>query len=149
MGAPVEVAPYRLLVTASRDWTDPLKMWETLTHFLCEARGQGRDLLIVHGDAAGGDQIAKLFGLVRAHCGEEGHPADWKAPCRSTCQPGHRQPRKDGDYCPAAGMYRNKEEIVGPGGDYGVAFIKNNSPGASGCLKMMRAAGIPVTVVRA
>lgn len=141
------VGVYRLLVTASTDWTEPLAIWQTLDNYRHLALKQGKTLVIVHGDAAGGDQIAKLFAQVHVGCSEEGHPAAWKAPCRTYCPPGHRRRGKHGDYCPAAGMYRNKEQIVGPGGDAGVAFIKNNSPGASGCRKMMRAAGIDVLTV--
>lgn len=34
--------------------------------------------------------------------------ADWKAPCVASCRPGHRGRRQDGgEFCPAAGNYRN------------------------------------------
>lgn len=134
---------FRLLWTASRDWTDPRTMWDVLSECHAEARRQGRHLVIVHGDAPGGDQIAKLYGQVVDGVTEEGHPADWESPCSPRCNHGPRRRDKHGrDYCQAAGMYRN-EKMIALGADRAAAFIKDQSPGASGCAKRAKEAGIP------
>lgn len=136
-------APYRLLVTASRDWRDPLNMWMVLKECHVAAQHDGRAMVIVHGDAPGGDQIAKLYGLINPGATEESHPADWTGPCKPTCTPGHRKWRPGlGEYCPAAGMYRNLD-MIKAGAWRCAAFIHNNSPGASGCAQKAQNAGIP------
>ena len=133
----------RLLWTASRDWTDPLLMWNVLNECHQWAREQGKTLVIVHGDAGGGDQFAKLYGLITIGCEQEPHPADWAGPCRDTCKPGHRRKDRHGrDYCPAAGNYRN-EEMAALGADRGAAFIKARSAGASNCARLAEKASIP------
>lgn len=135
--------PFRLLVTASRSWHQPRDIWEALEECHRYAKSQGRNLLIVHGDADGGDQIAKLFGQVVPGAYEEGHPADWDGRCGPQCKPGHRRTRRDGTtYCPAAGMYRN-EDMVKAGADRAAAFIRNRSHGASGCARLAERASIP------
>lgn len=134
--------PFRLLVTASRDWSEPGDMWKRLQEARAWANGHGRILLVVHGDAPGGDQIAKLFGQIVGGAYEEGHPADWEGPCTDRCQPEHRRKRRDGtSYCPAAGMYRN-EAMVALGAERAFAFIRNRSHGASGCARLAEKAGI-------
>ena len=72
----------RVLVSASRSWRKPLDIWTTLGHCLTEAQRQGKTLVVVHGDADGGDQIAKLFGQVHEGAVDEPHPADWDGPCQ-------------------------------------------------------------------
>ena len=134
----------RLLWTASRDWTDPLLMWNVLNECHSFAREHGKTLMIAHGDAPGGDQIAKLYALITVGCEQEPHPADWEGPCRDRCKPDHRRTDKHGrEYCPMAGNYRNEEKLVGGGGDRGVAFINARSAGASNCARLMEKAGIP------
>jgi hypothetical protein len=136
--------PLRLLWTASRDWADPLLMWNVLNACHRWARDQDRALIVVHGDAPGGDQIAKLFGVLTAGCEHEPHPAGWEDPCRETCRPGHRRVGKSGrDYCPAAGNYRN-QRMVTLGADRAAAFIRDRSRGASDCADRAEKAGIPV-----
>ena len=135
--------PYRVLVTASRDWLHPREIWMALGQCHDEARRKGRTLLIVHGNAPGGDQVAKLYGQVVPGAYEEGHDADWEGPCGPDCKPGHRRRGKGGaDYCPAAGMYRNAK-MVALGAERAAAFIRNRSSGASGCAAMAQKAGIP------
>ena len=134
----------RLLWTASRDWTDPLLMWNVLDECAAWARGQGATLVIVHGDAPGGDMFAKLYGQITDGCEHEPHPADWEGPCRDRCKAGHRRKDRRGrEYCPAAGNYRN-ELMVGLGADRGAAFIRARSSGASNCARLAEDAGIPV-----
>lgn len=144
--------PLVLIWTASRDWTDPVRMWDVLNECRDWAHAQGRTLVIRHGDAPGGDQIAKLYGEITEGCVQDPHPADWEGPCRGDprCKPGHRRTDKRGrDYCPMAGIYRNEDELVSPGGDRCAAFIKAKSPGASNCARLAEKAGIPTRRVEA
>ena len=108
------------------------------------ARGRGKTLVIIHGDAGGGDQIAKLYALLTPGVEQEPHPASWEGPCNPRrCQPGHRRTNRRGrEYCPAAGDYRN-EEMVATGADRGAAFIRAQSPGASNCARLAERADIP------
>jgi len=68
----------------------------------------------------------------------ESHPADWEAPCRPECRPGHRRRQGRGpEYCPAAGNYRNQEGIIDPGLDELLAFLKIGAAntGTSDCMR--------------
>jgi YspA, cpYpsA-related SLOG family len=135
--------PYRVIVTASRDWLKPLDIWRALGECRAQAQWQGRVLVVVHGNAPGGDQIAKLYGQTVPGATEEGHDADWEGPCGPVCKPGHRRKGKGGvSYCPAAGMFRNAK-MVALGADRAAAFIRNRSSGASGCADLAEKAGIP------
>ncbi len=134
----------RLLTTSSRDWCKPLVMWNVFTECHAWARDQGKTLVIVHGDAPGGDQIASLFAQITPGCRNEPHPADWEGPCGDRCKAGHRRKDRRGrDYCPAAGNYRNTA-MVALGADRGAAFIRAGSPGATHCARIAGRAGIPV-----
>lgn len=131
----------RLGITASRSWRRPELIWDACGFCLTYAQAQGKTLVIVHGDADGGDQIGKLFGRIMDGAVEEGHPAAWGAPCRGTCRDGHRKTRKDGgEYCPAAGNYRN-DWIARSGLWRAAAFIRSGSHGATDGLRAFRRAG--------
>jgi hypothetical protein len=132
-------APYRVLVTGSRDWTN-----RDIVHAaLAWAVYQRVPAVIVHGACrTGTDAIASQW--VREHrvigLTEEMHPARW-----------HVQGRRD----LAAGPRRNAA-MVRLGADICVAFIgpctsprcrrpkPHGSHGATGCADMAGAAGIPV-----
>lgn len=138
--------PYKILVTASRSWHDPLRMWKWLDRQYYHAVDAGHRLVVViHGDADGGDQIGKLWGQVTNGAHEEGYPANWSGPCQQRCQIGHRRKTRNGEwFCPAAGMYRNefmvdtvRPNIVG-------AFIHQFSSGASGCASYAESMGVKV-----
>jgi hypothetical protein len=138
----------RVLVSASRSWHKPLDIWTALGHCLTEAQRQGKTLVVVHGDADGGDQIAKLFGQVHEGAVDEPHPADWDGPCRPRCRPGHRKTRKDGTtFCPAAGMYRN-DEMAGSGLWRAACFIRRRSSGTTRCATSVRRAGLRPVIRR-
>lgn len=100
---------------------------------------------LVHGDAPGADQV---FAQIARDWGwkVEPHGADWPAPCRETCKPGHRRPRMGGGtFCPAAENYRN-QEMVDLGADWAVAAYKRGArnQGTSDCARRAGVAGIPV-----
>jgi len=114
----------RLLVTGSRDWSNEATIYAALDSFA----EHGRPTL-VHGACRGADTIAADYwtslGLTT-----EPHPANWT-------RYGRRR----------AGVIRN-QQMVQLGADWCLAFILNESAGASNCVKLCKAAGIPTTIYR-
>lgn len=120
--------PKRILVTGSRDWEDAsvieaelMKVWK---RFGCDP-----DTILVSGQCpTGADHIAEqvwyTLGLP-----VELHPANWTK------------------FGKAAGPLRNRE-MVALGADLCLAFIKNNSRGASHCLSLAREDDIRCVVWR-
>jgi hypothetical protein len=141
-----------LVVTASRDWDQPVLMWTALGECLEWARSLGKTLIVRHGGAPGGDQLASLFAQITPGCVNDPYPADWEGPCQNRdgrCPPGHRRRNKRGrEYCPMAGHYRN-EDMVAAGLDRGLACIKDRSRGAAGCAELMKDAGVKPRIYRA
>lgn len=117
-------APYRILVTGSRDWDDTHRIWLELGNAVSTVEID-RELVIVHGDCLRGadaiaDQWARKYGATI-----ERHPANWQLN-------GKR-----------AGFVRN-ELMVNLGADVCLAFIRNGSRGASHTARIAEEAGIPV-----
>ena len=145
-----ELPTYRMLITGSRSWKDIRPIDQAIYDMAMEAAQLGKDLVVIHGAAAGADKLAQSVVTGRRSAGwihlhEEAHPAPWDAPCIERCRPGHRRWRSTGgDYCPAVGRYRN-ELMVNLGADACFAFIKDQSPGATRCAKLAEAAGIHTT----
>lgn len=109
----------RILVTGSRDWVDTKSVFDALER----ATRLAADVTIVHGDCpSGADAIADDWALINGHTPER-HPADWNR------------------YGKAAGFRRNAE-MVALGADICLAFIKNESRGASHTARTAEAAGI-------
>lgn len=121
----------RILVTGSRTWTDRRSIQQALEQAALDAMTQARRVVIVHGAAGGADAIAGAWARMQHADGwpvtEEPHPARWTTG-RS------------------AGMDRNRQ-MVALGADLCLAFIRDNSPGASACAEMARRAGIPTVVI--
>lgn len=117
----------RIGVTISRDWdeSDYLTIEEALTE---AARGVSyHKITVVHGASQMDYFIA---GMARTlGMDTEPHKATWRT--------GH------GDFNPYAGFARN-QEMVDSGADCWLAFIKNNSSGATDCADRADEAGIPV-----
>ena len=120
---------HKFIVTGSRGWNDLDAVWEAL-----ETRVSligGGLMYVIHGDCReGADAMAQAW---VDHKDEPDiiavrYPADWSL--------GRR-----------AGPIRN-QLMIDQGADEVLAFIRNNSPGASGTVRMARKAGIPVTLVR-
>ncbi|WP_435279296.1 DUF2493 domain-containing protein [Streptomyces sp. 1222.5] len=120
-------APYRILVTGSRTWTDAGAI-ETALAKAVENIPADRDITIVHGDCPRGadalaDHWARKYGATI-----ERHPANW---------------RPNGVLDRSAG-YRRNTEMALSGIDLCLAFIRNVSAGATHCAATAERAGIPV-----
>lgn len=103
----------------SRKW----KRWSEVRRVLTEIHAKYPDAVLVHGDCPDGDRTAA--GIWKSLGGtDEPHPADWQAFGR------------------AAGFRRNAD-MVESGISMTVAFIVNNSRGATHCADLAEGAGIP------
>lgn len=115
--------PYRILITGSRNWADQQTIWAALADTVRPIPAD-REIVIVHGAARGADTIAHEWA-----CGYgttiEAHPANWTLN-------GKR-----------AGFIRN-QHMVNLGADIVLAFIRDNSRGASHTAALAETAGIPV-----
>lgn len=111
----------RVLITGSRDWDDYDSMYATLSRVYASLRD--RDPVLVHGAARGADTSAETIWR-RLGGRTEAHPADWD------------------QYGKRAGFVRNSE-MVKLGAVLCVAFIKNNSKGATMCANLAEKASIP------
>lgn len=89
------------------------------------------DVTLVHGGAAGADTMAGEIWL-SGKLPVEVHKAEWRA---------------HGVYNPHAGVGRN-QKMVSLGADLCLAFIHNNSRGATDCAARAEKAGIPVRYYR-
>lgn len=150
---PAEAAkPFRILVTASRTFTDEQAMRDTFAPII--AMHGPENVVVVHGDAEGGDKTADRIATAWSGVTVERHPADWDR-CAETCRPAHRRVRADRTtYCPAAGLRRDAE-MVESNIDQVLAFIDpcvkrgcrkirpHGSHGASHTAKLAEKAGIP------
>lgn len=118
----------RVLVTGSRDWPSQYLVVSVLNEIRTSTTPE-EPLVIVHGACpTGADHFASAWVEAIHHWDrnltEEPHPADW------------------GRYGNAAGPIRNSE-MVALGADQCLAFIKNESRGATDCANKAEAAGIP------
>lgn len=123
----------RILVTGSRDWRDPRTVREALSRAFLARPDKDAGVVVVHGGARGADAMAgrwvRDFSCVGNPVEEERHPADWSRHGR------------------AAGAIRNGE-MVALGAYICLAFIRNNSRGATHCATWAERAGIPVLTFR-
>jgi hypothetical protein len=125
-GALNDGAGLRVLVTGSSAWTRPGDVTTALDQ-LRAAVPPGAVLTVVHGASQRGvDAIAAAWAA--RHIGDrvlaEAHPADWQTHGR------------------AAGIIRNTA-MTRAGADVCLAFIREDSPGASHCAAQAETAGIP------
>jgi hypothetical protein len=118
----------RILVTGSRDWNDRGFIHRTLVHVgleLLEAAGLEKDYMTLVSGACptGADAMAEATALYWGWEIER-HPADWAT------------------HGKRAGFLRNAE-MVKLGADVCLAFIKNDSRGATMTADLAEKAGIP------
>lgn len=123
--------PYRVLVTGSRSWEDVRTLRSALNDVLAQLASPATPVTVVHGDCPqGADRQASVWVRdtqrgPRFAVTEEKHPANWALN-------GKR-----------AGFIRN-QLMVNLGADLVLAFIRDNSRGASHTAALAEAAGIPV-----
>lgn len=127
----------RVLVTGSRDWPDQKMVWDELDDAYENRFSGAHPFVVVQGMAKGADQMAAAWAHGKRRDGalsifSEGHPANW---------------RPDGVFVPSAGHQRNKR-MVDLGADLVLAFIRNKSAGATGCMRYAMKAGLDVRVLR-
>lgn len=115
---------FRILITGSRTWDNVGLITHVLNHYTLYD-----NVTLVSGHCPrGADAIAEK--LARAYGWQlELHPANWKR------------------HGKAAGFMRN-EKMAQLGADVCLAFIRQESPGATHCLRMARTRGIPRRVWR-
>jgi hypothetical protein len=113
----------RIGVTISRDWDDH----EAIVDAIMEAiHGiSAHKVTLIHGASQMDFFVAGVGFMLDMEL--EPYPADW------------------GEFGKAAGMKRNRQ-MVAAGADLWIAWIKNESRGATDCANAARAAGIPVMV---
>lgn len=124
----------RILITGSRDWPDQSIVWGALDQQF-ERLHNGKAFVVVHGDARGADRMARAWAsnkrrdsIEYKHVFHESHPVQW---------------RQGGVFVPSAGHQRNKV-MVDQGAAVVLAFIKDDSAGATGCANLARRAGLDV-----
>jgi hypothetical protein len=123
----------RILVTGSREWDDPELIRRVLA---VEFDANPRTVLVVGGNPRGADRIAENYWRYRG--GQvELHKADWKRHTRD-CPDWHYKQQ----VCKLAGLRRNAY-MVTLGADRCIAFIRNQSPGATHCADLAAKRGIP------
>lgn len=117
--------PIRILVTGSRNWTQPFMVTRALDGIEAQ-RFTTHKMLVVHGNCnKGADYAAKQWCLDM-----DGYAIDHE-PHAAVLGSGNR-----------GGPLRNKY-MVNLGADVCLAFIRDNSSGATGCARMAEEAGIP------
>lgn len=119
----------RILVTGSRDWDDYETLQEALFYAWANFQNgwntEEVEITLVSGACpTGADRRAEEIWKKKAGMPIERHPADWKTHGKK------------------AGFLRNKE-MVDLGADVCLAFIKNNSKGATHTANLAEKAGIP------
>ena len=115
------MADYRVLVTGSRTWEDAGVIAGVLAGHYREGA-----ILVSGACPRGADAIAEEYWELLGGKVER-HPADWDR------------------FGKRAGFRRNAE-MVNTGASVCVAFIRDNSRGASHCAGLARAAGIPTEI---
>lgn len=122
----------RILVTGSRAWSNPTFIQEGI-YSAMKMFGIEEEFVVVHGGALGADTMAQYAVTMLSKEGyqisEEIHLPDWS------------------HYGRRAGIVRN-EYMVDLGADVCLAFIRNNSPGASHCAAYSQESGIPTYTYR-
>jgi hypothetical protein len=131
----------RILVTGSRNWIDDGSVAQAITDVIVRETGVtvfpgDYDVTIVTGGASGADTQAGALGHMFG-CKVEVHPAQWNThlpDCSEVCLSRR--------VCRRAGYVRNAK-MVKLGADICLAFIRDDSRGATMCADLAEKAGIP------
>lgn len=118
----------RVIVTGSREWSDPNAARKLISDRLYRLVIEtGEYPVIVHGAARGADRFAEQEAQ-KAGLLVEAHPADWERHGKS------------------AGFIRNAE-MINLGADLVLAFWNGKSNGTKHTVELAEKAGIPVEVL--
>jgi anaerobic selenocysteine-containing dehydrogenase len=117
----------RVMVTGSRDWDDKMAIDRALFNYWYQA-GRVKDILLIEGGARGADELARICWETAGFHTEQ-FPADWAT------------------YGKRAGIIRNLQ-MLDTEPEHVLAFINNNSRGASHAAAEAERRGIPVTYFR-
>ena len=132
----------RVIVTGSRNWDCREIAHRAISRIIDR---WGRDIAIVHGDAAGVDRAFRLAAMSHS-VSHEPHPARWD----DLDAPGAviRRRRDGSEYNANAGPIRN-QEMVDLGAKFAIAVSKDlaNSKGTRDCVERLLRAGIPVYLI--
>jgi hypothetical protein len=128
----LETAIVKIFVTASRELLEPTVPELALNLLYVFAQAAGEGLQIVHGDARGGDTIARRW-------------AEWMRDQQHEQVTHEPYPAKWSQFGTAAGMIRNRTMVQEhPDADLCLAFPMITSVGTKGMMELCRRAGIPV-----
>lgn len=136
----------RLLITGSRDWDDKPGLQKALLNWWLDNERPTNPVLVSGGCPTGADLMCEEVWATQGWPVEV-HKADWDHCDPEICDPKHRRIRNGKSYCPRAGFTRNRD-MVNLGADACIAFIKDDSKGASMTAQLAIQAGIPVTIHR-
>lgn len=151
----------QILITGSKTWDDYNTIARAISIAVDDLISQNpndTEIVVRHGDCPTGadsmadefaNKLSRLMASPRAKTKKgytvrvEKYPANWYKSCneKENCQ--HVRYSSGRKWFACAGFVRN-EKMVSMGADICLAFIKNNSPGASGTARLAEKAGIRV-----
>jgi hypothetical protein len=135
---------YRVLITSSRTWCDPAPIHDLLHEAQVAAHGSDHDLVVVHGDAIGGDRIAR----------------EWARAQQAAGWPVTHEPHPYRGSLGSRGGYVRNADMVKLGADRCLAFLcpcevpgcdrprPHDTHGTDHCARLAEKAGIPTTRLR-